>query len=117
MPNRSVTLNGQTHWPNTIRGGRRKVGEVLDADNGGATYVHMGQKGEWTLEWVSPKESVYNAIVAIALLSSNFSYTHDNGVTYTVFCPPDGLQHSVTHLDSRSANAATFSISLTLREA
>lgn len=116
MAVRTATLNGQTHWPSSIEGGRRKIGEVLDADDGGANYIHLGLKGEWVLTWDKPKESIVTQLQGIYLLTGTFSATID-GTTYTVFVPPDGFQRTMRHLDSRSANATVFTVTMTLREA
>lgn len=118
MANRSITLNSQTHYPNSIEGGRVKIGEVLEADDGSSTPVYTGAKGKWTLTWDKPKESIVAQLQAIALLTVNFTYVDENGASYTVFVPPrDGITRRMNFADSRSNKGASWSIVLQLVEA
>jgi hypothetical protein len=114
-----VTYNGaggNPHPPSKAPFTLKRIGRTLVAANGARTFVDRGtDKRVWVLSWENADPADRTAVRALALLSTTFTFTDEEGVSYTVQVEEDD---AYTHEPSftKSDNGLLYDLSITLRQ-
>lgn len=111
---RTCTLNGNVLWPDSISGGKKRIGVEIESANGSYSYLHRGVKGEWTLTWDRPKSAVVEAILGFYFTVISYTFVID-GETFTVSFKPDRELERTFPL-AGSIEGTRYRIAVTLRE-
>ena len=73
-----------------------KIGESRRMGDGTLRYYHRAFKREWTIKWNGVKEAYVPAIRAIAQLTTSFTFTDYDSVSYTVMVLPGGMSRTLS---------------------
>ena len=93
-----------------------KVGRLIEAADGSTSWVHRGVKNIFTISWGEwANQTTRDAVVALYLLTTTFTYTHTNGSSYTVLTVGD--DEFTEAIRTNSANAYKYDLKIVLREA
>lgn len=102
--------------PISIERELRKIGRMLEAADGSTSWVHRGTKWTFTISW-GPRASVATktAVRAVRNLTTTFTYTDEEGTSYTVLNVGDDTYSEKVYTDA--TNIYQYELSLILRQA
>jgi hypothetical protein len=92
-----------------------KIGKMLTAADGSITEMLRGTKRQWKIKWTHANATTMTALIAIFALTTTFTFTDVNAVSYTVVCVTDDPFAASIFTDR--TNAYLYDVELTLREA
>lgn len=111
-----IFMNSQAFNPTSVEVNEDKIGESRRMGNGTLRYYHRAFKNEWTITWTSLRENFVPAIRTIAKLTSSFTFTDYDGVSYTVLVLPGGFKVSVSADKVDGSGIKRYDVTLVLSE-
>lgn len=108
-------LSGTLFKPMAIEEKLNKIGTVIVAEAGNRTLVYRAVKREWTIHWEKVPETTRAALIALAALSTTFTFADEHGTSYTVQTEPG--DHQCKTAFTTPANAIYYDVDLILHEA
>jgi uncharacterized protein YacL (UPF0231 family) len=110
-------LNSVSFNPSDISFDQKRIGINFQAINGARRTVYRGTKRDISINWKQVSLTVLNALRTIALLSTTFTLTDENGTNYTVFCPADEVCLTSNVATILADNTVEYDVTLKVWEA
>jgi hypothetical protein len=115
-------LSGRPCPPSTNDMTIAKIGKTMVNANGGRTFVARAvggvpiRKRTWVLAWEKATSVERNAVRALVAVAAAFTYTDEEGTSYTVQVEEDDpYQHAPAF--TKHDNSLLYDLSITLKEA
>jgi len=91
-----IFLNGAQYNPTKVEYEETKIGDSRRSLNATLRYYHRANKYKWSINWTNVKESIATALRTLSLLSSTFTFTDYDGISYTVICLPGNFKRTLS---------------------
>ena len=109
-----IYMNGVQFNPSEVEmKDDEKIGESRRMGDGTLRYYHRAFKRQWVIKWTGVQESLVSNIRTIAQLTTSFTFTDYESVSYTVMILPGNMTRSLS-ASKVSPGIKRYDITMTL---
>lgn len=116
MTARYIYMNGTQFNPSEVEITEDKIGESRRMGDGTLRYYHRAVKRKWSIKWTGLRETYLPAIRTIFALTTSFTFTDYDSVSYTVLVLPGGFSYTLSAEKVDAAGVKRYDVQLTLDE-
>jgi len=116
MSNNYITLNGTQFHPTSVESEDDRIGETRRMGDATLRYYHRAFKSRWTIHWSGLREnkSEYSALKTLNAVTTSFTFTDVDGVSFTVLILPGGMKRSLSADRMNMAGLKYYDIDLVI---